>query len=140
MLPTRHMMDDCDFSDESDIPTIVNFMMALGEATDCMDVDDVKKFTNRNVLSISYRWSKSISQQQKCEDRMGSYIIDGDLYNIDQSFRFECDEIDVEEISVLESLESEMERSCISRSLTTYFDEEDDENDFSQYLLILEES
>ena len=49
------MMDDCDFSHAYDIPTIVNFMMALGEATDCVDVDAVKKFTNRNVLSISSR-------------------------------------------------------------------------------------
>ena len=42
MQPTRNMMDDCDFSNVSDIPTIVNFMMALGEATDSVDVDSVK--------------------------------------------------------------------------------------------------
>ena len=61
MQPTRNMMDDCDFSNVSDIPTIVNFMMALGEATDSVDVDAVKKFTDKNVLSISSHWSKEIS-------------------------------------------------------------------------------
>ena len=49
MLPTRNMMDDCDFSNASDIPTIVNFVMALGEATDSVGVDAVKKFTDRNL-------------------------------------------------------------------------------------------
>ena len=47
------MMDNCGFSDASDIPTIFNIMMALGGATDWFDVDVVKKFTGRNVLSIS---------------------------------------------------------------------------------------
>ena len=71
---------------------------------------------------------------------MGKVSIYGDLYNIDQSFNSECDELEVEAISLLASLESEMERSYIPRSLTPYLDEEDDGNDFSQYLLILEES
>ena len=139
MLPTRNTMDG-DSSDTCDKPTIVNFMMALGEATDCVDVDAVKKFTNRNVLSISSRWSKEISQQRKCEDSMGSYSIDGDLDNIDQSFSSECAELEVEAISVLASLESEMERACIPMSLRTNFDEEDDDDDFSEELLRLEES
>ena len=67
MLPTRNIMDDFDFSTESDIPTIVNFIMAIGEATDCVNVDAVKKFTDRNVLRISSRWSKEIFRQRKCE-------------------------------------------------------------------------
>ena len=63
MLPTLTMMDDCDFSNAYDIPTIFNFMMALGKATYCVDVDDVKNFMNRNVLNISYCWSKEISRK-----------------------------------------------------------------------------
>ena len=39
MLPTQNIMDDCDFSNAYDIPTIVNFMMALGKATDWVDLD-----------------------------------------------------------------------------------------------------
>ena len=54
MLPTRNMMDDCDFSNAYDIPTIINFIMALEEAKECVDVDAVKKFTGRNILSVSY--------------------------------------------------------------------------------------
>ena len=103
------MMDDCDFSDESDIPTIVNFMMALGEATDCVNVDAVKKFTDRNVLSISSRWSKEISRQRKYEDSIGSHSINSGLDNIHQNFSSECDDIEVEAIFVLVSLESETE-------------------------------
>ena len=38
-------------------------MMDLGEATDCVDVDAIKIFTERNVLNISSLWSKEISQQ-----------------------------------------------------------------------------
>ena len=41
---------------------------------------------------------------------------------------------------MLASLESEMERACIPRSLTTDFDEEYDDDDFSEELLRLEES
>ena len=41
---------------------------------------------------------------------MGSYSIDGDVDTIDHSFRSECDELEFEAISVLASLESEMER------------------------------
>ena len=51
MPPTQNMTDDCDFSNESDIPTIVNFMIALGEAKYSVDVDAVNKFTDRNFLS-----------------------------------------------------------------------------------------
>ena len=83
MLPTQNMMDDCDFSDASGIPTIVNFMMALVKATDSVGVDAVKKFTDRNVLSIPSRWSEEISRQRKYEDIMGSHRIDGGLDNID---------------------------------------------------------
>ena len=53
MLPPRNIMDNFDFSNASDIPTIFNVMMALGEATDWVDVDVVKKITGWNVLSIS---------------------------------------------------------------------------------------
>ena len=106
MPPTQNMTDDCDFSNESDIPTIVNFMIALGEATDCVDVDSVKEVTDRNVLRISFCWSKEISRQQKCEDIMGCHIIDGGLENTNQRFSFECDEIEFESISMLSSLES----------------------------------
>ena len=76
MLPTRNMMDDCDYSNASDIPTIVNFIIVMEKATDSVDVDAVKKFTDRNVLSISSRWSKERYQQRKCEDSMGSYSIE----------------------------------------------------------------
>ena len=51
MIPTRNMMDGCDFSNAYDIPTIVNFMIALGEAKYSVDVDAVNKFTDRNFLS-----------------------------------------------------------------------------------------
>ena len=72
-------MDDCDFRNEFDIPTIINFMMALGKATDCVDVDALKKFTDRNVSSISSRLSKEISRQRKCEYIIGIHIIDRGL-------------------------------------------------------------
>ena len=133
------MMDGCNFSNASDIPTIVNFMMALGEATDSVGVDVVEKFTDRNVLSISSRWSKEIYRQQKYEDSMGSHSINGGLDNINQNFSSECAELEVEAISMLASLESEMERACIPSSLSTDFDEDDD-NDLSEELLRLEES
>ena len=99
-------MDDCDFSDASGIPTIVNFMMALGESTDSVGVDAVKNFTERNVLSILSRWSEEIPRKRKYEDIMGSHSIDGGLDNIDQSFNSECAELEVEAISVLASLEN----------------------------------
>ena len=41
MLPTQNIMDDCDFN-AFDIPTIFNFMMALGKATDSVDADAIK--------------------------------------------------------------------------------------------------
>ena len=41
---------------------------------------------------------------------------------------------------MLDSLESEMERACIPRSLTTNFDEEDDDDNLSDDILRLEES
>ena len=90
----------------SGIPTIVNFMMALGKATYIVDVDSVKKFTDRNVLSISSYWSKVIPQKRKYEDIMSSHSINICLENIDQSFSSECADIEVEAISVLTSLES----------------------------------
>ena len=139
MLPTRNITDDCDFGEAPDKPTIVNFMTALGEATDSVDVDSVDKFTNRNVLSISSRWSKEISRQRKYDDSMGSHSIDGGLDKIDQSFSSECAELEVEAISVLASLESEMERACITKSLTTNVDRDDDD-DLSEEFLRLKES
>ena len=50
------MMDKFDFSNTSDIPKINNVMMALEKGSNCVDVDFVKNFTDRNVLSISYHW------------------------------------------------------------------------------------
>ena len=41
---------------------------------------------------------------------------------------------------MLASLESEMERSCIPRSLTTDFDEEYDDDDFCKEVMRLKES
>ena len=54
MLPTQKMIDDFELSDESDIPTLVNFMMDLGESTDCglCRCGFHINFTDRNVLSI----------------------------------------------------------------------------------------
>ena len=95
MLLAKNMMDDYDSSDASDISTIVNFMMALGKATNCVDVDSVKMFNNRNVLSVSSCWSKETPRKKKCEDKMGSHSIDGGLDNIDWSFSSECDELKV---------------------------------------------
>ena len=86
MLQTQNLMDDCVFSNASDIRTFVNFVMDLSEASDCVDVDVVHNFTNRNSLSISYCWYKEISQQQKCEDIMWGYSIDVYLDNIYHSF------------------------------------------------------
>ena len=87
MLPTRNIMDDCDFRDAYDIPTTVNFIMALGKATEFVNVDAVKKFTYRNIFSIKSCWYKEIPQQQNSEDSMGGCIIDGDLDNLDHIFR-----------------------------------------------------
>ena len=72
---------------------------------------------------------------------MGSHSIYGGLYNIYHSFISECYELEVEGISVLASLESEMERECTPRSLkTNFYEEEDDDDDFSEELLKLEKS
>ena len=139
MLLTRNMMDEYGFSNASDTPTIFNFMMDLGKAKDSVDVEAVNKFTNRNFLRISSCWSKEISRQQRYEDSMGSHSIYGGLDNIDHSFRSECPELEAEAISALASLESETERVCIPSSLTTNFDEDDD-NDLSRMFLRLEES
>ena len=68
---------------------------------------------------------------------MGSYSIYGDLDNIYQSFSSECVELGVESISLIYSLESEIERACIPRSLTTNFDKKYDEDNFSEELLRL---
>ena len=43
------MMYDCDFSDAFDIPTIVNFVVDLGEAVGSIDVYAVNKF-NYKIL------------------------------------------------------------------------------------------
>ena len=58
---------------------------------------------------------------------------------IDQSFSSECDELEVEVIYVLASLEIETDRACKPGSLTNIFDEEYDDDDFSEELLRLEE-
>ena len=66
---------------------------------------------------------------------MESHSIYCDLDNIDQSLISACAEIEVEAISVLSSLESEMERACITRSFTTFF--KDGNDDLSEQLLKL---
>ena len=43
-------MYDCDFRDASDIPKTVNFMMALGEAVYSIDMDDIKKFNEKEFF------------------------------------------------------------------------------------------
>ena len=45
MLPTKNILNDCVFNDASDTPTIVKFIMDLGETMDCVDVNAVKTFT-----------------------------------------------------------------------------------------------
>ena len=47
-----------------------------------------------------------MSQKKKCEENMGSHSIDCGLYNIYKIFRSDCDELKVEAIYVLASLES----------------------------------
>ena len=59
-------MKDCDFRDVSDIPTIFNSTIILGEAVGIIDMDAVNKFSNRNIFNISYRWSREISRQKNC--------------------------------------------------------------------------
>ena len=100
----KNIIDGCNFSNASDIPKIFNFMMALGEAKDSVYVDAVKNLTGRNVLSISFSWSKEISRQRKYEDIMGSHSINGGLDNIYQIFSSECAKIEVEATSFLASL------------------------------------
>ena len=60
MLLSQNMMDDCDFSGVSDVPTIFNFRMALGKTVGIIDMDAVNKFSDRNVLNISSLWSRDI--------------------------------------------------------------------------------
>ena len=60
MLLAQNMMEDCDFSGFSDVPTIFNFTTALGKAVGIIDMDSVNKFRNRNVLNISSLWSRDI--------------------------------------------------------------------------------
>ena len=98
---------------------------------DCVDENPIKCFTDRNISRISSRWSKEISWLQKCENSMGSHSIYGGLYNIYHSFISECYELEVEGISVLDSLENEMERACIPRSLKENFYEEEEDDDDS---------
>ena len=104
-----------------------------------MGVDAVKKFTDRNNLSISSCWSEEIYCQKKYEYSMGSHIIHGSLDYIDPIFSSECAELEVEAISEIASLESEIEISCIPSSFTTNFDDKDDD-DISEEFLRLEES
>ena len=64
-MPTaQNMMEYCDFSYASDIPTVFNFTMALGEAVVIIDMDAVNKFSDRNVLNISSIWSREIYRQK----------------------------------------------------------------------------
>ena len=41
-------MDNCDFKNASATPAIINVIMDLGKSIDCVDVDSMKKFTDRN--------------------------------------------------------------------------------------------
>ena len=50
-----------------------------------------------------------MSRKLKYEDSMRSHSINGGLDNINQNFSSECDDIEVEAIFVLVSLESETE-------------------------------
>ena len=50
MIPSQQIMYDCDFRDASDIPKTVNFMMALGEAVYSIDMDDIKKFNEKEFF------------------------------------------------------------------------------------------
>ena len=45
-------MEDFYFSNASDLPTIVNFVVDLGISTECVDADAVKHFTKIKKLSI----------------------------------------------------------------------------------------
>ena len=47
MLLSQNMMDDCDFSGVSDVPTVFNFRMALGKTVGIIDMDAVNKFIDR---------------------------------------------------------------------------------------------
>ena len=49
MLTTRNIMEDFYFSNASDLPTIVNFVVDLGEAVVSTDVYAVNKF-NYKIL------------------------------------------------------------------------------------------
>ena len=70
---------------------------------------------------------------------MDSHVINGGLYNIGQIISSECAELEFEAISVMASLESEMERSCLHRPLITKF-EKDDDDDLSEVFLRIEDS
>ena len=104
MLPTQNMMEDCDFSGVSDVPTIFNFTMALGKTVGIIDMDAINKFSDRNVLNISSLWSRDIFIQKKCEYRVESHIINGILYNIYRSIRYECADLGAEETFMMDPL------------------------------------
>ena len=99
-----------------------------------------KKFTETNVLSIATFWYKETSWQRKFVDSMGSLSIYGGLDNIDQRFISECYDIEGEAISVLASLNIEMERAFIPRSLPTNFDEQEEDDNLLEEIMRLEES
>ena len=70
---------------------------------------------------------------------MTSHSIDVGLEYIDQSFSSECADLEVESIFVLASLKIEMKIAFVPRWLTKNVYEEDDDYDFSEDILILEE-
>ena len=51
MLLAQNMMEDYDFRGVCDVPKHFNFTMTLGEAVGIIDMDAVKKFSDRNVLN-----------------------------------------------------------------------------------------
>ena len=59
MLPTQNIMDDCDFSNAYDIPTNVNFMMALGKATDWVDLDAEYLFKIYKFHTYPEKWNNN---------------------------------------------------------------------------------
>ena len=54
MLLAQNMMEDCDFSGVSDVPTIFNFTTALGKAVGIIDMDAVNKFIDRKFWTYNF--------------------------------------------------------------------------------------
>ena len=51
MIPVQNIMEDCDSTGVSDVPTIFNLTMALGKVVGIIYIYAVNKFSNRNVLN-----------------------------------------------------------------------------------------